>query len=544
MFCRLMNIILCLFFFTSLCGQNGEVDSLRNLLEKEKVDTMKATILSYIGEALIQKGDFAGAINFGSQTLRLSESIKYSKGMRRGLAIIGNTYKYQGRNIQALNCYFKALDLAEKAHDQKSTANWLGNIGLAYNDLGNYEKGHNYLLRAYEVDQALGNKKGMARHLANMGMTLTQQGDYVKALEVNLLAVRINEEIDDKKQLSRCLGNIGLIYSYRSDFDKAIEYYEKAQRIFEEFGDIPALATLYGSLGNIYTELHQTNKALEFHFKALKLDSTLDNIYGIAKHLTNIGAVYGVIGDSLKEKRTLVGNLDSYNQLVYYHTLALKINDDIGNVSGKIINLAGLGSAFINLGKIDEGEKKLKDALKISLEQKDKKTCGSIYKFLSELYETKQDAKEAFDNFKLHIIYRDSLMNEENTKKIVQTQMNYEFEKKETQVKAAQEKKDALADEEKKKQEIIRNSFIAGFVFIALLALLIFRGYRSKQKANLIITRQKEEVEESKATIEHQKYLVEEKQKEILDSITYARRIQRALITNEKYIEKTLKKFR
>jgi hypothetical protein len=42
--------------------------------------------------------------------------------------------------------------------------------------------------------------------------------------------------------------------------------------------------------------------------------------------------------------------------------------------------------------------------------------------------------------------------------------------------------------------------------------------------------------------LKHTLDLVEEKQKEILDSIYYARRIQRALITSEKYIENKLTK--
>jgi hypothetical protein len=42
--------------------------------------------------------------------------------------------------------------------------------------------------------------------------------------------------------------------------------------------------------------------------------------------------------------------------------------------------------------------------------------------------------------------------------------------------------------------------------------------------------------------IEKQKRFVEEKQKEILDSIYYARRIQNAILPTEKYIDKTLKR--
>ena len=49
-------------------------------------------------------------------------------------------------------------------------------------------------------------------------------------------------------------------------------------------------------------------------------------------------------------------------------------------------------------------------------------------------------------------------------------------------------------------------------------------------------------IEEQKIIVEHQKTLVEEKQKEVLDSIHYARRIQRALVTSEFYVSKQLKK--
>ena len=44
-----------------------------------------------------------------------------------------------------------------------------------------------------------------------------------------------------------------------------------------------------------------------------------------------------------------------------------------------------------------------------------------------------------------------------------------------------------------------------------------------------------------KKIIEQQKHVIEEKQKEMLDSIHYAKRIQRALLTSEKYIHRKMK---
>ena len=68
-----------------------------------------------------------------------------------------------------------------------------------------------------------------------------------------------------------------------------------------------------------------------------------------------------------------------------------------------------------------------------------------------------------------------------------------------------------------------------------ILAIVIFRGYQQKQKSNRELLSKNEIIEE-------QKRIVEEKHKEITDSIHYAQRIQRALITPEKYIDKQLNK--
>lgn len=121
---------------------------------------------------------------------------------------------------------------------------------------------------------------------------------------------------------------------------------------------------------------------------------------------------------------------------------------------------------------------------------------------------------------------RDSLLNEENTRESTRLELNYEFEKKEAAAKIEQEKKEAIAAAEKRKQRIII-FVVSGFgVLVLIFAIFAYRSFLQKRNANLAITRQKE--------------LIEEKQREILDSIHYARRIQTALFTSEKYISRNL----
>ncbi|MGZ3933168.1 MAG: hypothetical protein ACXVP0_18350, partial [Bacteroidia bacterium] len=122
-----------------------------------------------------------------------------------------------------------------------------------------------------------------------------------------------------------------------------------------------------------------------------------------------------------------------------------------------------------------------------------------------------------------------------NVKKTVEAQMQYEFDKKEAAAKLEQNKKDLKAYEEKQQQQLIIGVVSVGIILVLALTLVILRSLRQNQKKNRIIT-------EQKLLVEKQKELVEEKQREVLDSIHYARKIQQALITPEKYIDKSLQR--
>lgn len=89
-------------------------------------------------------------------------------------------------------------------------------------------------------------------------------------------------------------------------------------------------------------------------------------------------------------------------------------------------------------------------------------------------------------------------------------------------------------------------SVIVVFLIIVLLV-LSWRAYKRKQKDNTLLHHQKQEIEtknktleEQKAVITHQKDIVEEKQKEILDSILYAEQIQRTLLANHSLVNEII----
>ena len=90
----------------------------------------------------------------------------------------------------------------------------------------------------------------------------------------------------------------------------------------------------------------------------------------------------------------------------------------------------------------------------------------------------------------------DSLSNSEMRKLTVKKQLTYEFDKKQDAQKLEQAKKDAITSKELQRQKIMRNSFIVGFAFVLLLALIILKSYRQKRKATIEIIKQKRIIEE------------------------------------------------
>ena len=361
-----------------------------------------------------------------------------------------------------------------------------------------------------EEDQ---NIKGIARSAANIGNVYFSLEDYSKALNYYFKALKYDDKIMQQSGLSKFsrssaemdkiktgvaadLGNIGMVF-----YKQAATYRPSDHNVTDP-----------DSVANIKTKLF--SKALNYHFKALKLNQELRDQNGIANNIGNIAIVYDEQND--------------YFKALDYYMRSLKMAEADNDGSGIARNLGNMAPVYFKLKKYKEAENCMQKAISIS------DSIGALY--YSMTYERNYSwidscegkYEEAFLHYKNYIIARDSISNNENTKKQTEIEMQYEFDKRTTQTKADQEKKDAVT-------RVIICSIGGGLLLVIILAGFIFRSYRHKRKANILITRQKEELEK-------QKELVEEKQKEILDSIHYAKRIQQSLLPTEKFIERNLKK--
>ncbi|MGZ3865934.1 MAG: tetratricopeptide repeat protein, partial [Bacteroidia bacterium] len=209
------------------------------------------------------------------------------------------------------------------------------------------------------------------------------------------------------------------------------------------------------------------------------------------------------------------------------HFISLKLKEEMGNKQGIAWSYSSISEVFFARKNYREAEEYSLKSVALAGEIEELDDVKQANFDLSEIYTATGRYTEALQRYKLFVAAKDSLVNEVNTKKTVQHQMQYEFDKKEAAAKTEQEKKDAISSAESKKQSIVLILISSMLVLMMVFAAFAYRSFLRKKKANIEISRQKE--------------VIEEKQKEILDSIYYARRIQRALLPNEKYIAKFIK---
>lgn len=145
---------------------------------------------------------------------------------------------------------------------------------------------------------------------------------------------------------------------------------------------------------------------------------------------------------------------------------------------------------------------------------------------------------------------RDSIESEENKNELIRQEFKYEYEKQAASdsIKSIEEKRIQEAMIEKKNAEIESKEkekmmLYGGLGLIALFSLFIFNRFRVTRKQNKIIEQQKIDVEKQKLFADEQRdkaelqqHLVEEKNKEIMDSIHYAKRIQSAILPLEENV--------
>ena len=543
-----------------LPAQQSRIDSLQQVIETAKVDTIRGRSLCRLCEALCLANQYESALETGKRGLALCRQAGDLQGEADCLNSLGMAYSRQGQVATALEQLQRSLSIHEQLRDQLGMAISLNNLGTVLFGQGRYDQSLAHYLRSLSLFESLGRRDMVATLYNNVGNIYLSQDNRPEALNYYHRSLHIREALGDTEGVANCLFNIGVIHIQERNFELALEVNERSLRIWEEKGDRLKAARLLNNLGNLFDKWGQGDRALASYHRSLWLLTALGDRIASSNLYINLGTLY--LGQ---------GQLDSARFYV---------------------------------------EKGYEAARQLGLLKSKKTAMHALYRLDSAA----GDWKSAFEAHRLFLLYSDSLRNDELSRNLGRLEAQYESEKaiaqrdlaitrleadrlrKDLVLTQARSKyvQDSLANAEQQAhlqaqsllltqqvkerdglrlrdslenasrferlerervqrqaqlelQRVILVSAAVGLMLVLLIAYLLFLSRRRAQRANEHLWQLNEAIQHQKGEIEQinvelQDALVEVKEQKIKieDSIHYASRIQYAILPAAAHLQEHL----
>ncbi|MDB4533683.1 tetratricopeptide repeat protein [Vicingaceae bacterium] len=355
----------------------------------------------------------------------------------------------------------------------------------------------------------------------NVGAGYLLLDNYEKSLKFLLISLKVAEEIQDTSRMSNALYNLSIVYDYMGDLDKSILYLKKGIVLDNAKGDMESVALGYSTISANYFYEGEYNDGMIYYEKAMEILLPMND-------LSSLAVLYG-------NRAIGLNKIKRYQESIEFHQLAIDIDLKLNNKQGLETDYLNIADVYMEMGKNQQAIKYNIKSLELAKELKSTSNIMLAYSGLSESYQQIGDKDKAIEYLLLFTNWKDTLYNQENANAIAEMQTKYETEKKET------ENSLLLAENKLDKAEISRKSsmqiiLVLGLIIALLVVVYVVYSLNEKKKTNRLLNSKNEEI-----TVQHS--IIEEKNKDITDSINYAQRIQDAILPVEGLLKSHFESF-
>lgn len=522
----LFLIVLIILNSLSFSAKNN-IDSLKTVLNKQvsKKDTNYLNTAIVLAKELIYT-DLAEAKKLNDEIAQLSKKLNFNKGVNTALSISGSIYYVDNKPNEAIKTLLKSIEMCRRTNYKSLLANDLGNIGLIYYFTGNYDSSITCCEESIKLNLEMKDKYNyLSDDYNTIGMSYNAKGNFEKALGFYFKSLKLVEARKDTIGITKAFIKLGMVSGSLRNLDEAEKYFKQARDLSKIINNTQGLLSSLGNLGYIAAEKHKVDEALAYNFEALEIARNTNN-------MTHIGFLTGNISNMYRDK-------EDYDNAIKYLNESIEVKTKMNSKSGLAISYHNLALIYERKKNYSKAFEEYHKSLKMAKELGILEVVNQTDLALSNLYAERKDFKNAWEHLRMYVNLKDTLFTQEREKLVAEMNVKYETEKNELKISnLTNEKKINLLEIRKKEDQIKAENkqkffFAIGFGLTLALAFFIFRGLRVQKKANAIIKKQQKEVL-------HQKEIVEEKNKEILDSITYAKRIQEAILPPQKLVKQYL----
>ncbi len=335
-----------------------------------------------IGRVDIKSGDPQSAIDPLNKALSLA--IQFDNQEEKGaiLQALGIAYQRLNKPEDALRNYQQALEIRRKIGDQRGIATSLLQMGQIQDAMGNSKAALASWTEAVEVDRKIGDKNGLIQNLMTLGFFYLDHDQNDEVLKFTNEALQIARDTGDEIAQATLLVNRGGAHFNKGEYQDALTYYQQSYEISNRLKAQDEAAQALHDLAQTNEKLGQYDTALSQYVKALDIYRASGDKSGIALESGDIGtlfAVQGQFGAALKAQQEAVNTYRQLNDRSYLMVWAL----------------AGYGHTLSAVGREDEGQKYIEEALKLAPEAKNNEATAAALNYLGDSYFYRGDYSSA-----------------------------------------------------------------------------------------------------------------------------------------------------
>ncbi|MFT3794130.1 histidine kinase dimerization/phosphoacceptor domain -containing protein [Flavobacterium sp.] len=367
--------------------------------------------------------------------------------------------------------------------------------------MGEMLPGMEHLEEALKIQKQIGYER---THLVDcyLAVGYNQMANYEKAIAHILSAIKTVEHLGvESAESAEVYHHGGRIYYSVGDLKTSYSYFEKAYQQYKKFDVFGQIIQVENNLILVSIKLKKEKEAL-FYMKGLekKLGSLPPN-YQITA-VSNLLRGYTYFKD--------YKSAEKYSKKAMDFSAQFPENDMRQNVLYPALADYHFGAKQYDLAR-KYGEKYKLMSEKI----KNAKAIAEIHRMFARIDSAQLRFDDALKHFKQEKMINDSLLSADKNRQIAQLKIEYETDKKDKDL-AIKEKSNQLLKKQSELQQSrllqtlqIKNISVGGIVLLVIILLLLYSGYRNKQKTNRILESQKNEINQKNSTLEK---LVDEKE--------------------------------
>jgi serine phosphatase RsbU (regulator of sigma subunit)/TPR repeat protein len=417
--------------------------------------------------------------------------------------------QHKSKPDSALYYLKQAQVLAQADSSLRKVAELSYKIGKAFYLTSNFRQAVPFLEKSAAINFQIKDTSNYGWTLHFQALNLKYWGHYRDALQKVQLANKVFTSINESSGIAHAQMVEVYIYEAWGQVDKIEATCREALGRFEELKNESGEAYCLLAFGNFHLANNSNDSAKVYYDKALALFTKIDDTYG--KALTR---------RDLARYSTAINNPGS---ALANMNISLTLLNECQNRRGISEVEMLLGDYYLKQGKYSQAIYHLEKGQQIAISIELAEDMVKNYKLLSIAYEKMGNKEKALKCFQAFSTLKDSIFNAEKHLQLADLQTKYATEKKEQQI-AIQK-----IQLEKSEAEVSRQRLFIGFLTIGLLlfgalSFVIYRLYKIKRRDNELLAKQKREIEN--------------KNKQITDSINYAKRIQNAVLPAHSEITK------